>query len=612
MPLPEGLLNPIPGKNPSGQDLRYDPVYDKIREARRAEEEIVVSEELSASNAVWASAMKKADFPLVIKLAAETLLKRTKDLQIAAWLTEALLAQEKIGGLLQGLTLIRGLIENFWDTLYPLAEDDDPGIRCGPIEWVGSRLDYQILQVPLTKDKLKMSDFRDSQSVPYEKEAKEDPAKKEIREAAIKLGKCTPERFNESVRVSGEAHHAQLTTDIFNTLETIQALETLTEEKFRHEAPSFVKMKKALEDLQDTVREYWKPPEEKPPELPKKEEEEEQQRLQIDEQAGVALESSVSAAPVRKRATITEEPADAEDAVRRVTNLTRFLRLANPSNPVPYMLLRGLRWGELRVNGSSLDAALLDPPSSETRLALIKLASDDQWSDLLEGVEVAMGLPCGRGWIDLQRYAVIACENLGHGAVSAAISGELRSLLSDFPGLASAQLADGTPAANAETQSWITERILPPTPPSESQIPVEPPVVASAAANGNDGSSVPDAFVLAQQAARSGRIQEAVELLSREIFQERSGRARFLRRVQLAELCLSARQENIAYPILTELAEEIERRKLDEWEEPSLLAQALLLLFSCMGKLGFDDAAKQKIYQKICRLDPVKVLSAAR
>jgi len=38
MPLPEGLLNPIPGENPSGKTLRYDPVYDKIREARREED----------------------------------------------------------------------------------------------------------------------------------------------------------------------------------------------------------------------------------------------------------------------------------------------------------------------------------------------------------------------------------------------------------------------------------------------------------------------------------------------------------------------------------------------------------------------------------------------
>ena len=39
MPLPDNLLNPIPGENPSGEDLRYAPIYDQIKEARRAEDE---------------------------------------------------------------------------------------------------------------------------------------------------------------------------------------------------------------------------------------------------------------------------------------------------------------------------------------------------------------------------------------------------------------------------------------------------------------------------------------------------------------------------------------------------------------------------------------------
>jgi len=40
MPLRDDLLNPIPGPNPSGESLRYAPVFDQIKEARREEEEI--------------------------------------------------------------------------------------------------------------------------------------------------------------------------------------------------------------------------------------------------------------------------------------------------------------------------------------------------------------------------------------------------------------------------------------------------------------------------------------------------------------------------------------------------------------------------------------------
>jgi len=603
MPLPEGLLNPIPGENPSGQSLRYDPVYDKIREARRAEEELQLSEEASKKD-VWAHAIKKADFVVVTKLATEALSKRSKDLQIAAWLTEALLVQERIAGLTQGLNLLRGLLENVWDTLYPEVEDGDLELRAGPIEWVGAHLDLQVRKVPLTKNKLDWLKFQESRRIGYEVDAQGNEAKMTARQTAIAEKKCTAEEFDEAVRNTGETYYRQLTADLIAAGESTQALETLSDEKFGREAPNFANLKKALEDLQDAVREFWKPPEEKEPEV---------ELLAEQPDESVSEQASNSSAPARKRAAASEELTDPDDAVRRIHGLARFLRLANPANPAPYMVLRGLRWSELRAAGSSLDPAVLESPPSETRQQLKKLAAEGQWNELLESAETAMELPAGRAWLDLQRHTVRACESLGHDAVVAAIQAGLRSLLSDYPDLIAACLSDDTPAANNETLAWIKEKIVPAPPaPREPEMIVAPHAPSSAAASGSNGSASPDVQELAQQAVRSGRIQDAFELLSREIAQERSGRARFHRKIQLAALCLSAKREDIAYPILMELAEEIDRRKLEEWEESSALAHPMALLLRCMDKLGYDDAAKQKIYQKICRLDPVQALSGMR
>lgn len=602
MPLPEGLLNPIPGDSPSGQDLRYDPVYDKIREARRAEEELQLSEEASKSD-VWTRAVKKADYIQVIKLSTEALSKKTKDLQIAAWLTEAMLAQEKITGLTQGLELVRGLMEHFWDTLFPGIEEGDLEMRAAPINWIATRLDIQIRRVPLTKNKLDWFKFEESRRVPSEKDANENEAKKVAREAALAEKKCAPEQFDDGVRASGDAFYRQLTSDLGAAVEAAQSLESLSDEKFGQDAPSFSILKKALEDLQDAVREYWRPEQDTPQEAVVAEEQPEE---------AAANQQSASSALSSRREVTAAEPADADDAIRRIVSVSRFLRLANPTSPVPYLLLRSLRWGELRANGTSLDSTLLASPPSETRQMLKKLAADGNWNELLEASETAMSQPFGRGWLDLQRYTLRSCENLGYDFAAAAVRSELLSLLADFPNLVSACLSDDTPAANTETQSWITENILPPPPAPEPQIHVAAPAAPNAATTGSNGSSAPDVLELAQQAARDGRIQDAVELLSREIGQERSGRARFQRKVQLAALCLSVKHEAVAYPILAELAEEIEKRKLEEWEEAAALAHPLALLFRCMDKLGYDDSAKQKIYQKICRLDPVQALSGIR
>ena len=105
MPFPEDLLNPIDGPNPSGVNLRYEPIYDKIKEARREEDQ--------PPPGMTERDRKVADNSLVIKLTKDALTNKTKDLQLVAWLTEALLKQQGFAGLKDGLFLCHGLLENF-------------------------------------------------------------------------------------------------------------------------------------------------------------------------------------------------------------------------------------------------------------------------------------------------------------------------------------------------------------------------------------------------------------------------------------------------------------------------------------------------------------------
>ena len=105
MPLREDILAPIAGNNPSGVDLRYDPVYAKIKEARREEDDV--------SQGVWQTERKVADWPVVLKLASECIAKKSKDLQLAAWLTEALINLEGFSGFSEGVSLMRSMIETF-------------------------------------------------------------------------------------------------------------------------------------------------------------------------------------------------------------------------------------------------------------------------------------------------------------------------------------------------------------------------------------------------------------------------------------------------------------------------------------------------------------------
>jgi type VI secretion system protein ImpA len=606
MPLRNDLLNPISAEKPAGENLKYAPVYDKIKEARRQEDD--------APQGDWKRERKVADWPLAVKLISEALATKSKDLQLVAWLAEAMLNREGVAGLREVLDLARGYIENFWEGLYPELDDGDAEYRASPLQWVGDRLEPPIKRSGLTRGGLNWFQYKESRAIGTE-EAADTEEKARARQEAIADGKITQEQFDKDFDETPKKFYVSLLESYDGATESVASLGQVCDEKFGDVSPSFGTLNRALEEGRQTVYVLLQAKREKEPDEPvaTSEPEPEPEPEPAEETASVPATSSAAASPARARrtGTLTAEPADRDDAVARVVAAAKFLRQQDPYSPAPYLMLRGLRWGELRAGGSELDPSLLAAPPSELRQSLKRLAMEANWTEVLETAETAMGMECGRGWLDLQRYAGRACYELGgyYDSVRTAIISSIRALLADYPQLSELTMMDDTPTANAETLAWLKENIPPagaPEPVYASHSYDEPP------AHEPGAPAPPDTFDLAMQAARAGRAQEGIEMLMREMVQERSGRARFHRKVQLTQLCISTGHEAIAFPILQELAGEIERRKLEDWESPDVIAQPLALLYSCLAKSETNAEEQQKLYSWICRLDPLQAMSISR
>src|ERR1035438_3253242 len=123
------LLEPISDENPSGTNLRYGPEFDAIKEARREDPDVAQGD--------WKVERRTADYKKVLKLTTEVLRSKTKDLQIAVWLTEANTHLKGFEGLAAGLRLVMELLLRFWDSLYPEIEDGDAEMRAAVLEWLG-------------------------------------------------------------------------------------------------------------------------------------------------------------------------------------------------------------------------------------------------------------------------------------------------------------------------------------------------------------------------------------------------------------------------------------------------------------------------------------------
>jgi type VI secretion system protein ImpA len=598
MALREDLLNPIAGDNPSGQSLRLSPVYDQVREARREDDTL--------AQGAWQHERKVADHALAVRLAQEALATQSKDLQLAAWLCDSLLKKDGIRGLGEGLTLCQSLLDSFWDTLYPTVEDGDLEDRVTPLEWVASKLLIPVKSVPLCREGYNFFEYKDSRTVDYEEAAKSKD-KKALREKALKDGKLAPELFDKSFSETPKAFYFDLEKQFDGTLVAVQGLDKTCVAKFGHQtAPSFTKLREALQEVRHVVhqllqkkREIEPDPVEPPPPPPVA-------AVEPQPVAQVPAPAKAVSSHVPVPARILVDSSDGNEAIAAIAAAAAVLRKNNGFSPAPYLLLRGLRWGELR---GSQDPAVLEAPPTDLRKQVKGLALDNRWRELLEFAENAMALPCGRAWLDLQRLVIEACVALGedYRAIAIAIRSEVRTLLRDLPHLMDATLNDDTPAANAETQAWLRELLSEPVPAPAAATASWPSAIQNSNSPGWQKKYV-DPLILALEAVQAGQVQAGIQILQREIEREPSGRARFQRKLQLARLCLSAGKDAIAQPLLDDLAAEIETHKLDAWEDREQVASALAFLIQNSKKIQGDAKTKQAVFERICRLDAAQAL----
>ncbi|HEU4582266.1 MAG TPA: type VI secretion system protein TssA [Polyangiaceae bacterium] len=113
----ERLLEPVSESKPAGDNLEYQPEFAELERAAQGKPARQMGSAVAPG--------EPPNFARVVELAG-ALLQRSKDLRIAVQLARALLETRGLAGLVAGLRLTRGLLERYWDALYPELDPDDP------------------------------------------------------------------------------------------------------------------------------------------------------------------------------------------------------------------------------------------------------------------------------------------------------------------------------------------------------------------------------------------------------------------------------------------------------------------------------------------------------
>jgi type VI secretion system protein ImpA len=608
------LLEPIAGENPAGASMRGEPVYQQIKLARFEEDDVPQGD--------WQRERKTADYVQVVKLATEVLARQSKDLQVAAWLTEAWTRREGFAGLARGLQLLGSLLDRFWDHVHPEPEDGDLELRASPLEWVELYLGASVRAVPLTTAGHGQAAYRESRQLGYEEEVKADTARYGEWKAAVAAGRLSADAFDKALAETPAEWVRERVAELDAAAAALDALAALCETRFGEAAPRFIKLRETLAEVRHLAGQLLaKKGGVDPGSAPAAAASAAASTDTVDAvppasngaaaaaASGVTAGAPSSASPSSPSAASADPSASAdpgasagpprsrEEAAARIAAVARWLRAERPADPAPYLMLRGFRWGELRAGGPVPDPRLLAAPPTADRVRLKTLALDEKWAELLEAGEEVMAAEHGRGWLDLQRYVAAACAALGpdFDAVREAVAGALRALLHDLPSLPSLALMDDTPAANAETRAWLGEAGIAPAEDGAEAAPAAPRL-------GN-------AEARARSRAAAGEPLRAVEILTAAAEQEKSPRARFLLRSQAAAVMVDAGLEAVAVPILRELLEQVQKYSLEEWEAGEVVAHPIGLLYRCLGTLGDGAGERNALYLRVCRLDPLRAIT---
>lgn len=321
------LVKPISALMPSGESLRRSTVYDQIKEARR-------EEDASLSQGVWKTDVKRADWDRAAQLCIEALQSRSKDLRIAAWLTEAWLALHGVRGAEQGLRVIEGLCARFWDTLHPPIEDGDLEGRLAPLAWVNEKLAGQLKLIPMTRPATKEPEIYSWMD--WERASVMERSGQ--RNAAAE-GDVSTAQFMTCVLLTPAAYYVELLRDLGDLAEAVDAVDKVVDKRCGRPMASLWQFKEVLASIRDFVSKALDQ---------KAEEEPDAQPESVGPSSGpVATSHSTSDDEVGRAGVRWGPIRNRAEAYQRLSEAADYLLTKEPHSPTPHLVKRAVSWGNM-------------------------------------------------------------------------------------------------------------------------------------------------------------------------------------------------------------------------------------------------------------------------
>ncbi len=306
-------------------DFSAQSLYRRIRDARTQARDIE-KQALQGDSG-------RPDWKPVIELSRKALIKQSKDLQIAAWMTEALLRIGGFAGLDGGIRLMSGLVEKFWDALYPMPDEEGISTRVAALTGLNGEDGEGVLVYPISNVPIIPAD-----GVAYGLSAYQQArslaaiADEDVRQNRISRGAVTVEMLQAAASSAPPEFAASIRDQIKQCLASWDELCKLLTEKCGNDAPPASKIRELLVEASEMTTRFYPNAAADAPAEPT--------AAHAEAQAGPA--TTAAAGPM-----VAGAIANREQAFGTLQKVATFFKRTEPHSPVSYALEQAVRWGQM-------------------------------------------------------------------------------------------------------------------------------------------------------------------------------------------------------------------------------------------------------------------------
>lgn len=329
------LLQPVSDTHPTGRDLREDASatapYHRLRDIRSAAR----NNERAAQTDGETDYISGKDWLALIDDVPDILIKESKDLELVAWLIEALTRNHGFRGLAEGYQLAADLIEAYGDALYPLPDEDGVSTQLAALTGLNGHGSDGALIAPVKSIRITQGDhpactWECEQAFATDRIS--DPAKREARNQRGYLSKT---EIDQAVAETSAEFFQDLIADVELAVAAFDRYQTVVDAYASDDPQPSARIRDTLQKVMQTLR-----------------------YIAADHLAGAAVneelneeatdadgEAAANGVSPREAARID----DRKTALKQLREIAQFFRRTEPHSPISYAIEQAVYWSDLTL-----------------------------------------------------------------------------------------------------------------------------------------------------------------------------------------------------------------------------------------------------------------------